>query len=98
MGAVDGRMRIGYLIDSDFGLDHRWHVRGGLRWQIPVKFWGGRGAPFLLAEAETGDVNRRAVAAGVFVDAFEIQVEHRTDDQYFGVDREATLLTAGYGF
>lgn len=94
-GTLDGRVGVGYLLSSDFGLDQRWHAHVGLRWQLPV---GDRIVPFLRSEAELGEVNRRLAAVGVMLGRFEIQVERRTDDQYFGVEREATLLTAGYAF
>lgn len=95
LGLLDARLRVGYLLNSDFGEDHRWHARGGLRWRLPLS---GPVIPFVRAEAETGDVNRRTVAVGVFVNGFELQVERRTDDQYFGHPRQATLGTVGYVF
>ena len=95
LGAVDARLRVGYLLNSDFGEERRWHARGGLRWRMP---FGGRVVPFVRAEAETGDLNRRNVGIGVSVNGFELQVERRTDDQYFGGPREATLGTVGYVF
>jgi len=96
-GTLDGQLRAGYLIDSAFGEDERWHVRGGLRWTLPIG--GSRLNPFLLAEAEAGDVEREGYALGLSLSAgWDVQLEYRDDEQYFSVDKDALLFVARYGF
>ncbi len=94
---LEARFRAGYLIDSNFGERRRWHARGGLRWRVPLA--RDRVAPFVLLEAETGDVDRRLYALGLApAAAVELRVEYREDDQFFGRDRDALLLTTHVGF
>jgi len=96
-GSIDGRARVGLLLESSFGEDPRWHFRGGVRWSLPVR--GGAPLPYLLAELETGDVDRRLYAAGLnFLRDLELQLEYRSDDQYFARDKRALLLAVRYWF
>jgi hypothetical protein len=93
---LDAMARAGLLIDSSLGEDDGWHVRGGLRWTL-----GGleRAQPYVLVEAEAGGVDRQSYAVGVApAPALDLQLEYRSDDQYFGRDRTAWLLTAQHGF
>lgn len=83
----DYRARVGYLVDSKFGEDRRWHLRGGVRYA----WWG----PYVLAEAETGDVQNVRLAAGYCRNGVDYRVEYRYDDQWFSVDRNAWLVLAG---
>jgi hypothetical protein len=95
-GAIDGRLRLGYLLDSTFGEDRRWHLRGGVRWTAPVP---GRIRPFVRFDAEAGDVERQAFALGIAVPpSWEFRAEYREDEQYFSRDDTALLLVARYGF
>jgi len=91
-GAFDARVRVGHLLDSSFGRNRRWHVRGGVRVRVPG---GARPLiPYLAAEAERGDVQNDAFALGlVLADRTALQLERRTDDQLMSRDRSATLLT-----
>jgi hypothetical protein len=95
-GAIDARARAGILINSKFGEDRWWHVRGGLRWTLPL----GRGrAPYLLVEAEAGDADRQLYAIGLSVSReWDAQLEFRNDEQLFSSDRNVLLLSARYGF
>jgi len=96
-GRLDGRARFGYLLDSSFGEERRWHVRGALRWLMPVA--AGRFRPFIALEAEAGDVQRQSYAIGCSLsEAFSTQIEFRNDQQYFGLDRTALLLLVSYSF
>jgi hypothetical protein len=96
-GRLDGRARFGYLVDSSFGEERRWHVRGGLRWLMPVA--AGRIRPFIALEAEAGDVERRSYALGTALGAaLSAQIEFRNDEQYFGRDQTALLLLVSYAF
>jgi hypothetical protein len=95
-GTLDGRVRVGYLIDSAFGEDHRWHLRGGVRWTLPL---GGRTHPFVLIKGEFGDIERETYALGVSTPkAWDFQIEYREDEQYFSEDRTALLAVARYLF
>lgn len=96
-GALDGRLRLGYLIDSSFGEQRRWHARGGLRFMLPLG--GARPAPYLLLEAEAGDVANELFAIGAALsERWEVQVERREDEQYYGPETTALLLMARLGF
>jgi hypothetical protein len=96
-GRLDGRARFGYLLDSSFGEERRWHVRGGCRWIMPVA--AGRFRPFIALEAEAGDIERQSYALGTALgSALSAQVEFRSDEQYFGRDRTALLLLVSYSF
>jgi hypothetical protein len=95
-GTLDGRARIGYLLDSTFGEDRRWHLRGGVRWTLPLI--AGL-SPFVLLEGELGDIERQRYAVGVSVPrAWDFQIEYRDDEQYFSEDRTALLGVARYQF
>jgi len=90
-GRLDARARLGYLLDSTFGEQRRWHVRGGLRWRLPLGI--GRVRPFVAVEAEAGDVERQSYALGASLcDTLSVRVEYRHDEQYFANDRTALLL------
>lgn len=92
----DGSFRAGWLIDSTFGEDRRWNVRAGAR--LALSELAGRLVPYLLAEAETGDVSNHTLAVGAAVSPrVEIQLESREDDQWFGSDDSAVLLGVRYG-
>jgi hypothetical protein len=95
LGRLDGRARIGYLLDSEFGLNRRFNAFGGLRWTI-------RGAgvmPFLTVVAEVGDVDRHSLALGVSPSPnLDLQIQYMDDEQLFSVDDTALLLVARYGF
>jgi hypothetical protein len=96
-GGIEARARFGYLLDSAFGEECRWHVRGGLRWSPPFKV--GPLSPFLSVEAEAGDVERQGYAVGVAIaEFFSCQLEFRNDEQFFGEDRTALLLLGSYSF
>jgi hypothetical protein len=96
-GRIDARARFGYLLDSTFGEDRRWHVRGGLRWRMPLAV--GPLKPFVAVEAEAGDVERQSYALGASLgEALSAQLEYRDDEQYFGSDRTALLLLLVYAF
>ena len=95
-GRLDYRARAGYLIDSAFGEERRWHARAGLRWRAPLdRPW----QPYVSVEFEAGDVERAIYAAGTSpANGVDLQLEWRDDDQFFGSDGTALLLTASYGF
>jgi len=96
-GVLDGRVRLGYLIESSFGETRPWHLRGGLRWSLPVR--GRAPLPYLLVEGDVGDVDRRLYAVGLaLVSNLELQLEYRTDDQYYAADKRALLAMARYWF
>jgi len=96
LGGLDARARAGWLIDSSFGEDRRWHLRGGLRWTLP---WLPRLSPYLAGEVEYGDVERSTLALGFApLSAWEFQLEQRHDDQWFDSDQNAWLVSARYGF
>jgi hypothetical protein len=96
-GAIDGRVRAGYLLESSFGERERWHVRGGLRWSLPVR--GRAPLPYLLVEAASGEVERRLYAAGLSLrGGLELQLEYRSDEQYYAEDSRALLGSVRYWF
>jgi hypothetical protein len=97
-GTLDWRGRLGYLIDSSFGEDVRWHLRGGLRWTPPVRL--GRGTyPFVALWIETGDVERRIYSAGLSLPpAWDLELRYLVDEQLFSTDRDALLVVGRYGF
>ena len=53
---------------------------------------------YVKAAIDRGDVERDALALGFASQLIEVQVEYRQDEQYFGSDRTALVLTAAYGF
>jgi hypothetical protein len=92
---LDGRFRMGYLLDSSFGEDRRWHLRCGAR--LAFAEIARRFVPYVLAEGETGDVSNSTFAAGTtLAPHLELQLEYREDDQFFGRDQDAVLLSARY--
>ena len=96
-GQLDARARVGLLLDSTFGKETAWHLRAGLRWSAPVV--ASVLQPFLLAEVETGDVERRLYAVGLSPSrGLDLQLESRYDEQYFSADDRLWLINARYGF
>jgi len=96
-GQLDARARVGLLLDSTFGKETAWHLRAGLRWSSPVV--ASVLQPFLLAEVETGDVERRLYAVGLSPSrGLDLQLESRYDEQYFSADDRLWLINARYGF
>jgi len=96
LGGADVRVRAGYLIDSSFGEDTRWHARAGVRWTAPVP-WAA--VPYVEGEAEEGDVHVRQAAAGIaFPAGLELAVVWLEDPQLFGPDPTALLGTATLRF
>ncbi len=94
---LDWRFRAGYLLDSAFGEEERWHARGGIRYM--VRPGGGRWAPFLEAEGEAGDVQKTVVRAGVLHDSGPgFHLEYLDEEQFFGADNTAWLLQATYRY
>ena len=93
---LDARLRAGYLLDSSFGEDRRWHVRAGVRWTAPVPWTV---LPYLEGEAEEGDVQVRQAAAGLaFSSGLELSLAWLDDPQLFGPDPTALLGTATLRF
>lgn len=91
---LDWRVRAGYLVDSAFGEEERWHVRGGIRYLLHT---GTRWSPFLELEGEAGDVNRTVARAGVLHGSGPgFHLEYLDEDQFFGADKTAWLLQATY--
>jgi hypothetical protein len=96
-GAFEGTAHVGLVLDSSFGEDRPWHVRGALRWSLVP--WARRFAPYLRGEAEAGDVERYLVAAGASVGlGADVELQLRSDEQYASADQNALLLVGRYGF
>lgn len=96
-GRLDYRGTVGVLVTSSFGEEQRWHLRGGLRWTIPLARKSL--APFVQGQVEAGDVERQVWAVGISPAArLDLQVEYRNEPQFFGQDKTALLLLARYGF
>lgn len=96
-GSVDVRARLGWLLDSSFGEDRRWHARAGVRLSPPRAL--GRVLPYVAGEAEGGDVERHAYAIGIAAPGdLDFRLEYRSDAQFFGRDRTALLFLATAGF
>ena len=93
-------MRAGYLLDSAFGEDPRWHLRAGFRWAAPVTLLlRSPAVPYVEAAAEDGDVSVRQAAAGIAFDfGLEVAVSWVEDPQLFGPDPTALLGTATLRF
>lgn len=90
--AFEFRARAGWLVSSRFGLDHRWHVRGGARISVSA---GAGWSPMAAVEAEAGDVSRLTLALGVSAPhGFEIRAEWRRDSQYYDATTSPWLLLA----
>jgi hypothetical protein len=91
-GALDARLRVGWLINSSFGEDTGWHARGGARWSSPEL---GPARIYVSAEAERGDVAASAYAAGALLPrGWDLRIEFRHDEQWFSVERRARLAIA----
>jgi hypothetical protein len=96
-GSLDARARLGYVIDTSFDEDRRWHARCGARWWIPSG--GSRVSPFVAVEAEAGDVARKSYALGASMPlGVDVRIEYRSDDAYFGRDRTALLFVTTLRF
>jgi len=96
-GSFEGRAHAGVVLNSSFGEDRFWHVRGALRWSL--RPWAARFGPFVRGEAEAGDVDRYTVALGASVGtACDLEVQYRSDQQYASADQNVLLLLARYGF
>lgn len=94
----DYRLRVGWVINSDFDDDQRWSLRAGFRWSFPIRALGGV-VPYLLWDLEEAEVDSKTAAIGVSLNRrLDIQLEHRDDDQLFSRDKTATLLMLRYGF
>jgi hypothetical protein len=96
-GTLEGRLRAGYVLDTSFDEDTRWHARGSVRWFLPFRTRSL--APYARAAAETGDVDRREYALGARIaPGIDVEVEYRSDEAYFGSDEDALLLMAAAVF
>jgi hypothetical protein len=97
LGILDFRARAGAVMQSTGSAARRWNVRGGVRWSLPGV--SRRAVPFVRLEAEEGHVDRRAASAGAaFPSGVAVAAEWRRDDQYFGREKAAWLLTASRAF
>jgi hypothetical protein len=93
-GTLDLWARAGAILDSSFGEDEPWQVRGGGR----LAWAGAPLRPFVTASGEAGEVGSWSVEAGLAPwTAIELGIEHLRDQQFFGEDRSAWLVTARYG-
>lgn len=96
-GAVEGEAHAGFVLDSSFGEDRRWHVRGAGRWSLQP--WGARFGPYARAELEVGDADSYALAVGSSVaPTCDVELSYRADEQYASADRSVLLLGARFGF
>jgi hypothetical protein len=88
-GALDAKVRLGWLADSAFGLDERWHARVGARWASPEL---GVVRVYTVAELERGDVGGSWYAAGVLLPrGWDVRVEVRHDEQLYSSEQRAKL-------
>ena len=92
-GSLDARLRAGWLIDSAFPGDARWHARGGARWAFPalrrVRF-------YLSADFERGRVAASRYAAGALLPrGWDLRIEVLHDEQLFSADPRARVVLAG---
>lgn len=95
-GAVDLRVRAGWVLDSTFDPDVAWHARGGLRWSSPD--WRGVRL-YASAEAERGDVAGSRYALGLLLPrGWDTAVEQRHDVALYSGDRRALLGVATLRF
>ena len=91
-GALDAQLRAGWLIDSAFGEDDRWHARGAVRWASPAL---GAARIYVSLGLERGDVSGSAYAVGALLArGWDVRVEVLHDEQWFSVDRRARLAVA----
>ncbi len=92
-GRLDWRARAGWLIDSAFGEDDVWHLRGGARWsrRVPSRAL----VPFVSGELEAGDVTSIRLAVGCLaVDrGWEGRLEWSRDEQWFRSDDSVLSLS-----
>jgi hypothetical protein len=97
-GALDARLRAGYVLDSSFGEDRRWQARAAVRWTLPF-YAPGSALPFVEGEIEEGDASVRQAAAGIgFENGLELAVSWLDDPQRFVADSTALLGTATLRF
>jgi hypothetical protein len=102
LGAIDARLRAGWLIDSSFGEDVGWHARGGVRFSSPPL---GPTRITVTAALERGDVASSCYGAGVLLPRnWDLELQFRHDEHVVqlesagdAVDRDPALLT-GPGF
>jgi hypothetical protein len=91
-GALDAQVRAGWLIDSAFGEDARWHARGAARWASPAL---GPARLYVSFGLERGDVSGSAYAFGALLPrGWDVSVEFLHDEQLFSVERRARLAIA----
>lgn len=89
-GGIDFRVRAGWLIDSTFGEDDRWHARAGVRWAGPA--WGGVVRAYAAALVERGDVSASSYAVGLLLPrGWDVRAEARHDEELYSADRRAFL-------
>ena len=97
-GALDMRLRAGYVLDSSFGEDRRWQARAAARWTLPF-YAPGSAQGFVEGEVEEGDASVRQAAAGIgFGNGLELAVSWLDDPQRFVADSTALLGTATLRF
>lgn len=88
-GALDARLRAGWLINSAFGEDVGWHARGGARWASPAL---GAVRIYTVAELERGDVDGSDYALGLLLPrGWDVRVEVRHDEQLYSQSQRAQL-------
>jgi len=93
----DWRFRAGYLVDSAFGNEDDWHVRGGARYLFPASL--GRWMPFARVELEAGEVERQNYRLGLLHrSGVETWMEYLDDDQFFGANKDAFMVGLGSNF
>ncbi len=89
-GGIDFRVRAGWLIDSTFGENDRWHARAGVRWAGPA--WGGAVRAYAEAHLERGDVSASSYAVGLLLPrGWDVRAEARHDEELYSSDRRALL-------
>ncbi len=91
-GRLDGGVRLGGFLSSSFGDTPDWHALGLMRWVAPWR-WGPL-RPLVAIELAGGGVERRSVAVGVEgALGLGLDLQYVQDDQWFGADDTAVLLT-----
>lgn len=94
---LDWRIRAGALLDSAFGEEERWHVRGGLR--AAIRRASSDLVPFAQVEGEAGDVGAYRLAVGTFLPGgSDVRLEWARDDQWFRSNRSVVTLSATVRF
>ncbi len=103
IGTLDGRAvlnflaRAGFLINSTFGEERRWNLKGGLRIDFPIDKSGF--TPFLSAFWEGGDASRKEFTAGFRTPLdIDLAFQYKKDEQYYGADDDAFLILASLFF